>query len=591
MTPLTDALQEINALSLTGADGSAQPEHQDAQWPAGIWAKWSLEKHALPDADNTPELRAELFEAFRCSRGAEGIAASFARLYAAAYNHQRQTSSEAILDSMQPLDVIRKAVGEQRRLAKVLWERLDARRNAADYCSRPLRGHRVVVVGAGPAGLRCALELRLLGADVVVLEKRKDFERINRLHLWNWCGQDLKGWGAKVLEPPELSFGSNADFLHIGIGELQMLLLKPCLLLGVQVFFGTEFVRTEQHVSSTGDSQTAVWDVVVGVDAACNGSKYPSVPAHLQGVSSLVVAEGPGGVVAQRLGLEKHEAASLRKEAAIGLVANYTNRQCADEKGRRSFSLARQFYEAKFKQCEKQTGMALENVVCYISQQTHYFVMTPTKRSLIDLGIVSDSSSGNLLSTLNKAALTEAVRAVAAFPWKPEDKPLQKETLDRPVGPPVLFDFSRQKRAAAGVRFMEGPAVAGCEPARLLVGICGDGLIAPFWPEGLGIIRGFFGALDLASAIKVWADTSDAHAASCHFEASFRCLKSLAAKTREQVLKSDESAYGLDPATRYRGLSTAEGKQHRSRSVPCWSGGGGERPMSTWPQCPPKAGI
>jgi hypothetical protein len=291
----------------------------------------------------------------------------------------------------------------------------------------------------------------------------------------------------------------------------------------------------------------------------------------LRGVTSLVVAEGPSGGIAGSLGLEQQVVASLRKEGAIGLVANFANTQCAAEKGRRPFSLARQFYEPLFKECEKQTGMCLENIVCYIAAQTHYFVMTPTKRSLVDLGVLSgEAADGDLLSTLNKAALARAVRDVCAFPWKPEDAPLEEQTLNTPVGPPVLFDFSRPRRAATGIRILEGPAVSGGDPARMIVGLCGDGLIAPFWPEGLGIVRGFFGALDLASAIRVWAETGDAGEASSHFEASFRCLKSLAAKTRQQVLKADEQAFGLDPATRYRGLSTAEavGSGHRSRSVP-----------------------
>jgi len=441
--------------------------------------------------------------------------------------------------------------------------------NSADYCNQPLREHRAVVVGAGPAGLRCALELRLLGAEVVVLEKRLEFERINRLHLWKWCGEDLKGWGAKVLEPPELSFGADADFLHIGIAELQMLLLKPCLLLGIQVFFGAEFLESVPH----SECRTAVWDVCIGIQSGCGAGKWPCAPERLRGVTALIIADGPHGKVAKSQGLDFQQNASLRKEAALGLIANYPNRQSADEKGRRQFSFARQFMEEKFRECERQTGVSLENIVCYIGPQTHYFVMTPSRRSLIKLGIVSGAApEGDLLSTLDQAALTKAARAVAAFPWKPEEKLLQDLTLDNPVGQASLFDFSQTRRAATGICIREGPLLVGREPARMLVGVCGDGLIEPFWPEGLGIVRGFFGALDLAFAVKVWAETGDAELAVSRFETAFRCLKSLAGKTRQQVLKADEQAFGLDPATRYRGLSQSEaqGSSSRSRSLPCF---------------------
>lgn len=566
--PLPTCTEEpcLEGTSFAGQDLFVEDD-ADAVWPASAWSTWS---HGRDSGGYDAATLGDLFEGFRTSRGVEGIASAFARLLKA--SSRTQETAPAACRTMWPLDIILRAAGPspQRRL-RTLWERLDARRAAADYCGQPLNGQRAVVVGAGPIGLRCALELRLLGAEVVVLEKRLDFERLNRLHLWDWCGKDLKSWGAKILEPPELSFGADADFLHIGIAELQMLLLKSCLLFGIQVFFGAEFLASEQHTSTIHGLTTSVWDVCVGANAASTGDKSPAVPPRLRGVTALVVAEGPSGGVARSMGLELQETASLRKEAAIGLVANFTNTQCAAEKGRRSFSFARQFYEARFKECQKETGVSLENIVCFIAAQTHYFVMTPTKRSLVELGVLSDTApDGELLSTLDQDALAKVARAVAAFRWKPEDKPLQEETLDLPVGPPSLFDFSRPKRATAGLRVVEGPAVASGEPARMIVGLCGDGLIAPFWPEGLGIIRGFFGALDLASAIRVWAETGESKAASSHFEAAFRCLKSLAAKTRGQVLKADEQAYGLDPATRYRGLSTAEasGNSHRSRSVP-----------------------
>lgn len=54
-----------------------------------------------------------------------------------------------------------------------------------------------LVLGAGPCGLRAAIELSLLGAQVVVLEKRETFSRNNVLHLWPYTICDLRGLGAK----------------------------------------------------------------------------------------------------------------------------------------------------------------------------------------------------------------------------------------------------------------------------------------------------------------------------------------------------------------------------------------------------------
>ena len=45
--------------------------------------------------------------------------------------------------------------------------------------------------------MRTAIELALLGAKVVVIEKRDSFARNNVLHLWPFTIQDLRGLGAK----------------------------------------------------------------------------------------------------------------------------------------------------------------------------------------------------------------------------------------------------------------------------------------------------------------------------------------------------------------------------------------------------------
>ena len=53
----------------------------------------------------------------------------------------------------------------------------------------------------GPCGLRSAIECKLLGARVVVVEKRDRFSRNNVLHLWPFVIHDLKSLGAKVFYP------------------------------------------------------------------------------------------------------------------------------------------------------------------------------------------------------------------------------------------------------------------------------------------------------------------------------------------------------------------------------------------------------
>ncbi len=81
---------------------------------------------------------------------------------------------------------------------QVLFELLDARARLPAYSAQTAcKGKRVLIVGAGPVGLRAAVEAALLGAKVDVVEKRTSFTRNNSLHLWPFLITDLRNLGAK----------------------------------------------------------------------------------------------------------------------------------------------------------------------------------------------------------------------------------------------------------------------------------------------------------------------------------------------------------------------------------------------------------
>ena len=71
-----------------------------------------------------------------------------------------------------------------------------------------------LIIGAGPCGLRTAIDLSFLGAKVVVIEKRDAFSRNNVLHLWPFTIHDLRGLGAKKF------YGKFAVFLARLISEV-----------------------------------------------------------------------------------------------------------------------------------------------------------------------------------------------------------------------------------------------------------------------------------------------------------------------------------------------------------------------------------
>ena len=78
-----------------------------------------------------------------------------------------------------------------------LFNKLEKRSKHQDYKNKPCAKTKVLIIGAGPVGLRLAIECAFLGAHVTVIEKRDKFSRNNVLHLWPFLIVDLKGIGVK----------------------------------------------------------------------------------------------------------------------------------------------------------------------------------------------------------------------------------------------------------------------------------------------------------------------------------------------------------------------------------------------------------
>ena len=104
-----------------------------------------------------------------------------------------------------------------------MWAKFDKRAGHKVYKGgRVCAGQRVLVIGAGPCGLRTAIEAQFLGARVVVVEKRDRFSRNNVLHLWPYNIHDLRGLAAKKF-CGKFCAGS---IDHVSIRQLQCILLK-----------------------------------------------------------------------------------------------------------------------------------------------------------------------------------------------------------------------------------------------------------------------------------------------------------------------------------------------------------------------------
>ncbi|XP_030375845.1 F-actin-monooxygenase Mical isoform X2 [Scaptodrosophila lebanonensis] len=410
--------------------------------------------------------------------------------------------------------------------AQALWKKFDARAAHRVYGkANACAGTRVLVIGAGPCGLRTAIEAQLLGAKVVVLEKRDRITRNNVLHLWPFVITDLRNLGAKKFYG-KFCAGS---IDHISIRQLQCMLLKVALLLGVEIHEGVSF---EHAIEPSGDGS--------GWKAAVTPTDH--AVSHYE-FDVLVGADGKRNM----LDFRRKE---FRGKLAIAITANFINKKTeAEAKVEEISGVAFIFNQAFFKELYGRTGIDLENIV-YYKDETHYFVMTAKKHSLIDKGVIIEDMAdpAELLAPANvdTQKLHDYAREAAEFSTKYQM--LNLEFAVNHYGKPdvAMFDFTSMFAAEMSCRVL---VRKGC---RLLQCLVGDSLLEPFWPTGSGCARGFLSSMDAAYAIKLWANPQNsALGVLAQRESIYRLLN----QTTPDTLQRDISAYTVDPATRYPNLN------------------------------------
>ncbi|XP_008070596.1 F-actin-methionine sulfoxide oxidase MICAL1 isoform X1 [Carlito syrichta] len=411
--------------------------------------------------------------------------------------------------------------------AKSLWAKLDKRAGQPVYQQgRACASTKCLVVGAGPCGLRAAVELALLGARVVLVEKRTKFSRHNVLHLWPFTIHDLRALGAKKF------YGRfcTGTLDHISIRQLQLLLLKVALLLGVEIHWGATFIGLQAPPSKgTG------W----------HAQLQPNPPAQLASYEFDVLISAAGGKFVP----EGFKVREMRGKLAIGITANFVNRRTAEETQVEEISgVARIYNQSFFQSLLKATGIDLENIV-YYKDDTHYFVMTAKKQCLLRLGVLRQDwpDTDRLLGSANVVpeALQRFARAAADFAT--HGKLGKLEFAQDAHGRPDVsaFDFTSMMRAESSARVQERHGT------RLLLELVGDCLVEPFWPLGTGVARGFLAAFDAAWMVKRWAEGTGPLEVLAERESLYQLLS----QTSPENMHRNVAQYGLDPATRYPNLN------------------------------------
>ncbi|XP_042631477.1 protein-methionine sulfoxide oxidase mical3a isoform X15 [Cyprinus carpio] len=426
--------------------------------------------------------------------------------------------------------------------AKALWAKLDKRASHKEYKKgRACANTKCLIIGAGPCGLRTAIELGFLGAKVVLLEKRDAFSRNNVLHLWPFTIHDLRGLGAKKFYG---KFCAGA-IDHISIRQLQLMLLKVALLLGIEIHVNVEFKGLIEPPEDQENER-------IGWRAEVHPRTHPVNELEFD---VIIGADGRRNTLS---GFKRKE---FRGKLAIAITANFINRNTtAEAKVEEISGVAFIFNQKFFQDLREATGIDLENIV-YYKDDTHYFVMTAKKQSLLEKGVILHDYADTemLLSRANvdqKALLSYAIEA-ADFSTN-HQLPKLDFAINHYGQPDVaMFDFTCMYAS-------ENAALVRQRNAhKLLVALVGDSLLEPFWPMGTGIARGFLAGLDAAWMVRSWAHGSSPLEVLAERESIYRLLP----QTTPENVSKNFSQYSVDPTTRYPNISLHQVRPNQVRHL------------------------
>uniref|UniRef100_A0A2I3SZI2 F-actin monooxygenase n=1 Tax=Pan troglodytes TaxID=9598 RepID=A0A2I3SZI2_PANTR len=315
--------------------------------------------------------------------------------------------------------------------------------------------------------------------------------------------------------------------------QLQLILLKVALILGIEIHVNVEFQGLIQPPEDQENER-------IGWRALVHPKTHPVSEYEFE-----VIIGGDG----RRNTLEGFRRKEFRGKLAIAITANFINRNTtAEAKVEEISGVAFIFNQKFFQELREATGIDLENIV-YYKDDTHYFVMTAKKQSLLDKGVIlHDYADTELLlsrENVDQEALLSYAREAADFSTQ-QQLPSLDFAINHYGQPDVaMFDFTCMYASenAALVREQNGH--------QLLVALVGDSLLEPFWPMGTGIARGFLAAMDSAWMVRSWSLGTSPLEVLAERESIYRLLP----QTTPENVSKNFSQYSIDPVTRYPNIN------------------------------------
>jgi len=452
---------ECAALEIFGSDVGA--------WTTGLWTKFvAVSKTWTLSVEETQR-------DFQLVTSALGSGSPVSTLDIAEWVNSNLTVNKCLL---------RRGYSTSPLLQRMAWD---------VYKPKPWSGKSLLIVGAGPIGLRMAIEGRLMGAQVSILESRSTFTRANVMKMWRVAKSDLFSIGLG-----EFAILTGIESPKCNIALMQHALLRVALLIGVDFVPNTKF----KHFSAVdGGRWTAVAAMTSGernfdFDAIIDASGTRSV------VSTSPVCGSP--LFSKRTGN------AGTKAQTVAVTSNF-HRFKGDTKKKWAYGhsewtavgahMWQDVAEVK-KHLGRDPAVDVSDLVWFQSLLSNYLVIATDVDELVKKDVFKDSSISDVKRLVKGANVNwdklEGVVHNISDDWKvPYD---ESAGMLQGINKMSIFDFthldsslSPETKELSMLQVMPASACADKEKpqasAQLML-VIGDCLTAPFWPEGTGMSRG-----------------------------------------------------------------------------------------------------
>lgn len=385
-----------------------------------------------------------------------------------------------------------------------------------------ITSQKILVVGGGPVGLRLAIELKLGGHQVTVFEKRREHRnaqgelqqlgftnRINRPHVFNFLRNDLDRLNGRDFMSSKMCYPvfTQGDTSSIGIDELQLLLLKNALLLGVDFQLGMSY--EDANIVLDPKNQKPQWRVKFSCDDLAAEHYGLSPGTHESNFDVLMGCDGARSRVRESQKGIFGEVDKRNFKKMIGVVANIqkVSRQRLKELG---FPSGQEPTDMKRAHLASGAG-SMTGLNYYKASYHNYVIFTPSKEDLQQAGFggsIYSFHAGrdkvNPNKVEEKAKLKHWVLERCKEVGIPVDESLSNGGFVEEPNDVMAFDFSEIWKCKKNFAFNLPPLTYDVQEhgpwtgSSLVppIGLVGDAVTEPFWIAGVGLQRGWNGVMD-----------------------------------------------------------------------------------------------